>query len=147
MKECCETEGPRKKRYWHWVALGAVLLVAGALQLIPERPYHSFLGTRCVKAKTDITAIVASLDEYAINNNKTYPSTLVPLVTPDANGHYYLEGYNQKIPKDPWKHEYLYQPPTHAHPKPRVLSLGSDGAPGGEGDAADIDSDALREDG
>ncbi len=44
---------------------------------------------------------------------------------------------------DPWKRPYLYVEPTREHPRPRVVSLGSDGKPGGEGDCADVDSDEL----
>jgi len=46
---------------------------------------------------------------------------------------------------DPWKHPYVYVGPTAAHPRPRVVSLGADGEPGGEGESADIDSDQLLE--
>ena len=44
---------------------------------------------------------------------------------------------------DPWKHPYLYVGPTSEHPLPRVVSLGADGKPGGDGESADIDSDQL----
>jgi general secretion pathway protein G len=99
-----------------------------------------------VKAMTDVTMIVQSLEEYAINNGGQYPDSLVPLVTPDSNGQAYLEGYQGKVPKDPWGHEYQYEPGTQNHPRPRVLSYGADGAPGGSGEAADIDSDTLGQD-
>jgi type II secretory pathway pseudopilin PulG len=46
---------------------------------------------------------------------------------------------------DPWKRPYLYVGPTLGHPRPRVVSLGADGKPGGEGESADIDSDQLLE--
>jgi general secretion pathway protein G len=98
-----------------------------------------------VKAKADVETIMQALIEYAINNSGNYPDSLEPLVTPDANGRSYLEGYDQKIPKDPWGHEYQYEPGTAQHPLPRVWSYGSDGAPGGTGDAADLDSDRIRE--
>jgi len=140
MKECCETGAPKQKRYWHWVALGAVVLIAAGLQLIPERPY---VAPGSLEAKTQITGIISALDAYAENNAKTYPTSLVPLVTPDTNGQCYLEGYNRKVPKDPWKHEYQYVAPTPEHPKPRVISFGADGKPGGAADSADIDSDKL----
>lgn len=99
-----------------------------------------------VKAQVDITMIAMALEEYAINNSGHYPESLEVLVTPDANGRAYLEGYDGKIPKDPWHNEYRYEMPGEKHPKPRVFSYGSDGAPGGTGDAADIDSDKLGED-
>jgi general secretion pathway protein G len=140
MKECCETEGPRKKRYWHWIALGGVVVVAAGLQLIPARPYAEVLS---IKAKADIASIRAALEAYADNNRRSYPASLQALVTPDANGHAYLEGYNNRIPLDPWKHAYLYEAPTAEHPKPHVWTYGADGKRGGIGEDADIDGDRL----
>ncbi len=145
MKECCETGGPKKKRYWHWVVLGCVVLLAGALQLLGSpTDYHGFFQSQTVRAKADIVALLHAIDEYAANNKHAYPSSLQPLVSPDTNGHPYLEGYNGKIPKDPWEHEYQYEPPTAEHPKPHVWSYGADGKLGGSGDDADIDSDDIR---
>jgi type II secretion system protein G len=125
----------------------------GAMELnLPEIAALTRMGNQAaapsarVKAQADITSIMMALTEYAINNAGKYPDSLEPLVTPDANGHAYLEGFEGKIPKDPWHNEYQYQAPSAKHPQPRVLSYGSDGAPGGSGDAADIDSDALKED-
>ena len=144
MNECCETTVPKRK-YWHWVALGVVVLLAASLQLLPERLFTRYYAHGSNKGLTDIQAIMQSLTEYAINNKGSYPSSLQPLVTPDTNGHCYLEGYNQKIPRDPWKREYLYEPPTPEHPKPHVYSLGADGKRGGTDDDADIDSDRIVE--
>jgi general secretion pathway protein G len=47
----------------------------------------------------------------------------------------YLSG---GLPKDPWGHAYVYEAPPNATDPPKVHSLGSDGKPGGEGNAADI---------
>jgi general secretion pathway protein G len=85
--------------------------------------------------------ILASLEEFEILNKGAYPTSLQPLVMPDVNGLCYLEGYNRSIPKDPWKREYHYEPPTPAYPKPHVWSYGKDGKRGGTGDDTDIDSD------
>jgi general secretion pathway protein G len=122
------------------------MVVAGtvAMLAIPRSIFY-FRPSPAGRAKTDIYTITQSLTEYAINNNGNFPRSLVPLVTPDANGHCYLEGYNQRIPRDPWKREYVYEPPTPEHPGPHVYSLGADGKRGGSGDDADIDSDQLTE--
>ena len=58
--------------------------------------------------------------------------------TPGWNGPY-LSG---ALPNDPWGHAYLYEAPADRNHPPRVYSLGADGKPGGEGDAADVYSDA-----
>jgi general secretion pathway protein G len=143
MKECCETEGPRKKRYWHWVALAGVVLVAAALQMIPDETHYH--GSASSNARANVATILQSLVEYSSNNAGAYPTSLQPLVTPDANGNAYLDGYKGRIPLDPWKHEYLYEAPTAEHPKPHVWSYGADGKRGGIGEDADIDSDRLTD--
>ena len=47
----------------------------------------------------------------------------------------YLSG---ALPNDPWGRPYVYDPAVDAAHAPTVHSLGSDGKPGGEGNAADI---------
>jgi len=42
-----------------------------------------------------------------------------------------------RVPKDPWGHPYQYQHPGQ-HGDIDVFSLGADGKPGGDGEAADI---------
>lgn len=49
----------------------------------------------------------------------------------------YLE---EAPPPDPWGRPYQYAPPENDAASPRVSSLGSDGAPGGNGLASDIDA-------
>lgn len=89
-------------------------------------------------AKANINTIASALDEYAIANGGQYPDSLEALVTPDVNGYTFLN--SRKLPMDPWKNEYLYEPPTTGEPRPRVYSYGKDGQPGGEGENADIDN-------
>lgn len=93
------------------------------------------------KARADISDIKQALDAYAMYNDGDYPATLTPLVTLDQNGHRYFS--QRTIPTDPWGMEYGYEPPTPGHPQPRVFTLGKDKKPGGTGDDADIDHDAI----
>jgi general secretion pathway protein G len=132
----------KQKGYANWVVLGVAALLVGARLLWPTR----YICTRVVPestARTNIATIMESLNEYMINNNGAYPSSLQALVTPDGDGHCYLEGFDGKIPRDPWKHEFHYEPPTPAYPTPHIWSYGADGKRGGTGDDADIDSDHL----
>jgi len=59
------------------------------------------------------------------------------------NGVSVLRDAHGKLLLDPWKRPYVYLAPTQEHPRPRVVSLGADGKPGGEGESADIDSDEV----
>jgi general secretion pathway protein G len=48
-------------------------------------------------------------------------------------------GYVERVPNDPWGHPYQYLNPG-ARGELDVFSMGADGAPGGEGNDADIGS-------
>jgi len=51
-------------------------------------------------------------------------------------------GYLDRLPKDPWGHDYQFLNPG-LHGEIDVFSLGADGVAGGEGKNADIGSWAL----
>jgi general secretion pathway protein G len=46
-------------------------------------------------------------------------------------------GTREPVPLDPWRNPYRYQAPQGETPL-RLISLGSDGKPGGQGDATDV---------
>lgn len=45
-----------------------------------------------------------------------------------------------EMPRDPWKNDYIYLTPGRSGEPFEIISYGSDGEPGGEGDASDISS-------
>ncbi len=94
------------------------------------------------------TALESHYDDVA-----SYPDNetgLQGLLTPGGNllraGKYRAGGYLDAIPLDPWQRPYLYAAPDFAGARqpPSVMTLGADGQPGGEGDAADISLDQLH---
>ena len=95
------------------------------------------------KAKADIALIEQAVEMYRLNN-MTYPTTgdgLQALVTAPATltdpGRYQTGGYIKKLPDDPWGRPYAYASPGQ-HGAFDISTLGADGAPGGEGENADI---------
>lgn len=121
----------------------SILAILGALVVprIMDRPNEA----RVVAAKQDISAVVAALKLYKLDNGR-YPTTeqgLKALVekpsTDPAPGNWKSGGYLEKMPKDPWKHEYMYLNPG-LKGEIDVLSYGADGQSGGEGYDADIGS-------
>lgn len=135
----------RKLPKWFWWMLGTVIalpclcvllgLVAALLApRVLENLSQAYHGT----IKANLLTIDSALKEYAINNGSKFPDSLEPLVRPDVNGRAYIAG--GRIPRDPWKRDFLYDPPSPDHPEPRVYTLGKDGRPGGEGDDADLDN-------
>lgn len=119
----------------------SILAILGALVVpkIMDRPNDA----RVVAAKQDITAIIAALKLYKLDNGR-YPSTeqgLKSLVEKPAGdpvpANWKTGGYLEKMPKDPWGHEYLYLNPG-IRSDIDVMSYGADGQAGGEGYDADI---------
>lgn len=123
--------------------LMVVIVIIGLLvTLVARNVLKNLAQATDVKAKADISTIMAALDDYAISNSSRYPESLEALVTPDEKGYTILQ--QDTVPKDPWGNEYVYEPPGPGINRPVVLSLGKDGARGGEGENADISSEDRR---
>lgn len=112
-----------------------VIVIIGLLAtLVIPNVMDKFRAASVEKAKTDITSLINALNEYALRNAGKYPDSLEALVTPDQAGYRFLQA--TKVPKDPWKQEYQYEPPQpgSGSPDPHVWSNGKDGTPGGDDD-------------
>ena len=91
----------------------------------------------CIQMKS----IKDSLNMFKMDNGM-YPSTeeglkaLIKNPNPEKYPNYSSMGYlNNKLPKDPWNHRYIY---VNNHGNIDIISLGADGREGGEGDNKDI---------
>lgn len=123
--------------------LMVVIVIIGLLATLVVPNVISKLGkANIAKAKADITAISDAVKSFAIENGGRFPDGLEALVTPDANGHSYLD--SEVVPKDPWGNEYAFEPAPSGSQKFRVISYGKDGVPGGEGDDTDIDNIKIK---
>ncbi|WP_205518072.1 type II secretion system major pseudopilin GspG [Sphingorhabdus sp. Alg239-R122] len=98
------------------------------------------------KAESDIATMGQALEMYRLDN-LNYPSTgegLQALRTPPASltrpERYRAGGYIQQLPDDPWGRPYQYSNPGRGGTGYDIYSLGADGAPGGDGLNADINS-------
>lgn len=102
---------------------------------------------RRTQAQIQIQALENALKMYKLDTGE-YPSTeqgLSALVEKPTTGTVprnwreggYLE--KSKVPKDPWKNDYVYLYPGVQNPNGfDLFSYGADGQPGGEGDDADV---------
>lgn len=94
------------------------------------------------KAKADIATLSQAMEMYRLDN-LSYPSGgdgLQALVSSPAGaqaGSYRPGGYVKNLPQDPWGRPYQLAVPGKSGAFD-VYSLGGDGAPGGEGENADI---------
>ncbi|HSX60286.1 MAG TPA: type II secretion system major pseudopilin GspG [Tahibacter sp.] len=124
------------------VLVVVVILAILAAVVVPRVMEHPG-EARVARAKADIQAIVTSLNTYKLDNF-AYPATeqgLEALVSKPSGApeapNWRKGGYLDGVPKDPWGRNYLYLHPG-SHGDMDVYTLGADGKPGGEGEAADI---------
>lgn len=120
------------------VVLAILTLLAG---LVGPRVLNQLGGAKSKTAGVQIADIEKALDLFKLDVGR-FPSNeegLNGLVTKPGsasnwNGPYLKGG---SVPADPWGHPYRY-----ANPGPsggvEILSLGADGAPGGDGENADV---------
>jgi general secretion pathway protein G len=97
-------------------------------------------------AATQIHTLLTALDMYFLDNG-FYPTSdqgLQALVqapsTPPVPKNYPPNGYVTRVPRDPWKNEFIYRCPGLDGGPYSVQSYGADGKPGGKDQDADINS-------
>ena len=117
------------------------ILAALVVPKIISRPDEA----RVIAAKQDIASLMQALKLYRLDNLR-YPTTeqgLQALVAKPTNApipsNWKPGGYIERLPKDPWGGVYQFLNPG-VRGEIDVFSYGADGAPGGEGNDADIGS-------
>jgi len=117
------------------------ILAALVVPKIISRPDEA----RAIAARQDIASLMQALKLYRLDNQR-YPSTeqgLQALVARPASAplapNWKTGGYVERLPKDPWGNPYQYLNPG-VRGELDIFSLAADGAPGGEGNDADIGS-------
>lgn len=126
------------------VELIVVMVILGmlaSLVAIKTRGYLAMSRKNAVKA--EMATMTQALESFRSTQGR-YPSEeegLQILVdgTDEIPG-----GLINKVPKDPWKNEYIY---TVTDGGFEIICLGADGREGGEEEDEDFTSDALNDDG
>ena len=95
-------------------------------------------------AKLEIDQIGQALDLYKLEIGR-YPTSqegLAALMTAPSGVSNWNGPYLKRnaVPKDPWSNEYRYVSPGDQNRPYDIISLGSDGKEGGDGDGKDINS-------
>jgi general secretion pathway protein G len=120
-----------------------VMVIIGLLASIVAPQYFSQISKSNAKvARAQIESFGQALDQYRLDVGR-YPSTEqglaalrgTPPNVPQWRGPY----LKRDVPNDPWGNAYQYRSPGQ-HGDYDLLSLGSDGQTGGEGEAADVTS-------
>ena len=125
------------------VELLVVIIVLGLLVgLVGPRLFGRVGQSKTATARAQIELLGASLDQYRLDIG-AYPSASEGLEAltrnpnkPKWNGPYLKKG----VPKDPWGNAYKYRCCPGQNGDYDLWSEGADGAPGGEGENADVTS-------
>lgn len=133
-----------KQQGFTLIEIMVVVVIIGILAgVVGPKMFGQVGKARTSTAKSNIRGIEAALDSYKLDNFD-YPGTdqgLEALVTKPSGSpeprSYAPGGYMKRLPKDPWKRDYLYLNPGE-HGAIDIYSLGKDGQPGGEGEDEDI---------
>lgn len=131
----------KRPRGFTLLELLVVLVVLGLLASLVAPKYFKQLGKSEAKtARAQIEGLVKAIDLYRLDVGR-FPSTaegLAALTTRPSDQPKWNGPYLQKaVPADPWGRPYVYKSPGE-HGDYDVMTLGKDGAPGGEDENADI---------
>ena len=121
--------------------LVVVTIIALFAALVAPRMMGQADKAKRTAARAQIESFMTALGAYHLDTGG-YPSNDQGLnalrVKPETVSQWAGPYLPKDIPPDPWNNPYLYKYPGDHGDEPDIISLGSDGQPGGEGNAADI---------
>jgi general secretion pathway protein G len=139
---------PRDRRGFTLIEIMVVVIILGLLAvLVAPRVIGRLATAKDKAARAQIELLGTALDLYRADNGN-YPTTEQRLealwtrpATPPEPRNWAGPYLRKRVPLDPWGNPYIYRSPGETNPQSYDLSsLGRDGAPGGEGEDADIRS-------
>jgi general secretion pathway protein G len=136
---------PSRRKLQSGITLIEMLVVVTIIALFAALVAPRMMGqadkARRTQAHAQVNSFMTALGAYKLDTG-TYPSTdqgLQALRVKPENVNQWAGPYlPQDIPMDPWGRPYLYKYPGDHGDEPDLISFGADGAPGGEGNNADI---------
>jgi general secretion pathway protein G len=121
--------------------LVVVTIIALFAALVGPRLFKHVGKSRATAARAQISSFQTALGVYKLDTG-TFPTTDQGLEAlrkkPDGAERWDGPYLPQDIPFDPWGRPYLYKFPGEHGDEPDIISYGSDGRSGGEGEDADI---------
>lgn len=140
------TPSRRTRRGFTLLEIIVVIVVLAVLAtLVAPNVFRHVDAARQATAKTQVEMLGAALDAYRLDNGR-YPTSEQGLAalwqapTAEPRPANWRGPYLRKsVPTDPWGAAYVYRSPgVQSGTGYDLMSLGADGKPGGEGEAADI---------
>ena len=115
-----------------------ITLIAAVLAVVAGKVISNKKRAEASLAKTQLSSLAAQIDQYQTDVG-TYPESLQQLVTAPGNADGWLGPYAKATDfNDPWHNAIEYHRPGEDDAPYKLLSLGADGKPGGEGVDKDV---------
>src|ERR1700733_7479793 len=118
-----------------------VTIIALFAALVLPKMMHQADRARTTAAHAQINAYLTALGSYKLDTG-VFPTTDQGLQSlrqkPETTENWQGPYLQKEIENDPWGHAYVYRFPGEHGDEPDIVSLGGDGAPGGDGINADI---------
>lgn len=118
-----------------------VIVIIGLLAgLVAPRYFETVAKSKTQIARAQMVSLEKALDQYRLETGSfpTQEQGLDALMVKPADAQSWQGPYLKKpVPMDPWNHPYIYKL-SESQKEIDIISLGSDGQPGGDGDAKDI---------
>ena len=117
--------------------LVVMAIIAMLAVMVAPNLFRQQVGAQRDAARSQISALEAALDTYRLDVGE-YPDSLEGLIENDSGRASWNGPYLRRdaVPADPWDNEYVYS--GEGREGFTLMSYGSDGQRGGEGDDADI---------
>jgi general secretion pathway protein G len=122
------------------IELLVVLVILGLLAgLVGPQFFGKVDASKVRTAETQVKMLKMALQTYRLDVG-SYPNALADLNAAPAEAKTYWQGpyLGEKLPQDPWNHDYQYRLDSKAEQGFYLYSLGADGVEGGEDLNTDI---------
>ena len=131
-----------RSRGFTLLELLVVMVIIGLLAGFVAPRYFAQVGKSRVKAAhAQIDALDKALEQFRLDVGRlpTSEEGLAALnAAPSGISNWEGPYLKKDVPIDPWGHPYVYKYPGDHGDDPYLISYGADGAPGGDGNNADI---------
>ncbi|MFA6984713.1 MAG: type II secretion system major pseudopilin GspG [Arenimonas sp.] len=115
-----------------------ITLIAAVLAVVGGKVISNKKRAEANLAKTQLSSLAAQVDQYQADVG-AYPDSLAQLVSAPSEATGWLGPYAKDTDfKDPWHNPIEYQRPGDNDAPYKLLSLGADGKPGGDGVDKDV---------